>query len=162
MISRFTHVDRQHGPRIDRQQAGPGREVIAVRPEVMDRLGLLVDDPLFGQRTADEPVGGIAAGLDDPARRELFLDGHRVALPLDPGGEPAADVPAAGDRQQVVKAAEQLKVGQRLEDAQRECRAADPAAGDRQPGQVPVERLEPRLLLGIAGAGARGERPAPS
>lgn len=60
-------VDDEHGPCINAEQPGSWCEVVAIGTQVMNRLGLLIDNVAAGQGRA------LDRGLVDPARRKLGL-----------------------------------------------------------------------------------------
>jgi hypothetical protein len=92
-----------------------------------DGLWLLVQNILIGELY---PFGRnivpvlrevpISFRLPVPAHVELFFNVDRVALALEPGGEPAAGEAAAGNGREIVEPVEQLQAGQALEHADRE------------------------------------------
>ena len=149
-VAKPDHDDR---PRVRRQQPELGGHVAAIRPEVVNRLGLLVHDrPSDGFRCRGIIVAGrgveeiaIGLALPDPAGRELSLDVAHVAVSLEPRGEPAPGVAAAGDGREVVEPTQQAQRREPLEQPDRERPAPDPAAGERDPRQVLVQREKSRL-----------------
>ena len=86
-------------------------------------------------------------------------DVFHAAEALDPGGQPGADVTAAGDRGEVIEAAEESVIGESLNGAEGEGGAADSAAGDAERAErlfLLVQPGEDASLLGGAGEIASG------
>ncbi len=117
------HVAGERGEGVGAEQPEARRKVVAVGAQERDLGRLLV----------------ALAGL---ARRQELLhladgrgDSQAAPLPGKQGREPGADVAAARDGGQVVQVAQGLVLRQRLDRAETGRRAADAAAGQRQPDQ---------------------------
>lgn len=70
-----------------------------------------------------------------PVAGAQLLGGAWNAQAVNQGLQPASDIAAAGNGGEIVEARQQPRLGERLQDAQRERGAADAAAGEAQGGQ---------------------------
>ena len=152
-------VRQQHGPGIDREHAGPRGQIVAVAPEVIDRLGLLLHDAtsrlsarrigllgfLFNFRRA-EPATHRPGLLRTPGL-ELRLDVLDVVLPVNPGREPSPEIASTRDRREIVEGPEEAGIREPLQDPQVERRASDAPAGESQADQVSSQRGRPGRIL---------------
>ncbi len=124
------HQRQQHEP-VEEQVADHGR---AERPRVgreepLARAHVADVAPQTQQRLRLDVVGRPVPGLEllELARRRRI--GARA---MEPGRQPRAGEAAARDGRQIVEAAQHSQARERLQHADAEARAADPAAGEAQ------------------------------
>jgi len=149
------------GPGVAREEPPPRREEVA---EVAE----LPDGPRLGRWHRRVRVRLVVNGVppEDPLDlADWVVPGLAPPLLRDPGLEPRRDVAAAGDGGQVVELVEESPARERLEHAQVEGRAPDPAAREAEGGEGSLVRrrlaeqlVEPPQPEGRAGAVLAGRR----
>ena len=139
-----TQDGAEQGPRVGREQAGPRAQVVAELAQVRDRLRLRIE---------------LRARLERGQLARHLL--HVVADAMDPGGEPAADVAAAGDGGEVVELGQEPGARQPLENAQGEGGAADAPARQAERGALLGQRMDRLVERGESVPVVRPRAPVP-
>ena len=128
----IAQIGRHRRQRIGAEQAQARCQVIAVFAQVANGAVLLFD----------------SAGTRRRQRGFNRLD-TAFAQPMDQRRQPGANVAATGHRREVVETAQQPEFGQRLDQPEIECGAANAATGQRQAGKLHLNRTDFRIRLRV-------------